>query len=118
MHPRVLVRWRVLPVITVGAVILGILPGGTQAGLSGVFCATRSNCLSVGARGTVLESTDGGMTWTSDASSTTQNLYAATCTTNSSCLATGANDTVLRAPAAATERTVTPPIFAGTDSGD
>ena len=68
---------------------------GTTQSLYGVACPTSSACLAVGYGGTILASTDGGVTWTGRSSGTGQWLVGITCLTSSTCLAVGYGGTIL-----------------------
>ena len=70
-------------------------PAVTTENLNGIDCPTPSRCLAVGSRGTILASTDGGITWTYDTSPTGETLLGVTCTTPSNCLVVGSGRTVI-----------------------
>ena len=63
--------------------------------LYGVACPTASECFAVGAGGTVLQTTNSGVSWVSQTSGSTSQLNAASCQSSSSCWAVGAGGTVL-----------------------
>jgi photosystem II stability/assembly factor-like uncharacterized protein len=51
----------------------------TSGNLYGVACPRPSTCLAVGGSGTILRSTDGGRTWRSPTSGTTNDLHGVAC---------------------------------------
>jgi photosystem II stability/assembly factor-like uncharacterized protein len=59
-------------------------PAGAQPGSS-----PSSTCLAVGDAGTILQSTDGGVSWQRRPSDTSDDLKAVTCPTSTTCLAVG-----------------------------
>jgi photosystem II stability/assembly factor-like uncharacterized protein len=75
---------------------LWLNPGPQGDELNGVSCAAASNCVAVGATGTILSSTDGGSSWTSPNSGTSSDLYAVSCPSFLVCVAVGASGAILK----------------------
>jgi photosystem II stability/assembly factor-like uncharacterized protein len=63
------------------------LPQGDN--LSAVSCATAGFCTAIGDVGTILTSTDGGVSWISHAAETSQDLTSIRCPSTSFCVAVG-----------------------------
>jgi photosystem II stability/assembly factor-like uncharacterized protein len=65
---------------------------GTTGNLRAVTCPDARTCQAVGDAGTVVTSTDGGLTWTRSTLSTV-NLYSVACVSTSGCVSGGTNGT-------------------------
>src|SRR4051812_438989 len=65
------------------------LQGGTTANLNGADCADQTTCLAVGNAGAILATTDGGATWSTEASGITAQLNGISCPTTTTCVAAG-----------------------------
>jgi photosystem II stability/assembly factor-like uncharacterized protein len=64
--------------------------------LYGVSCADARHCVTVGSNGTVLYSTDGGLTFATGSSGTGHHLFGVFCSAATLCIATGASGTTIR----------------------
>ena len=77
-------------------------PTTTTTTLEDVECPSPSLCVAVGgmlgtpATGTILRSTDGGVTWSSQLSAPTNYLSSVACPSPSTCVAVGFGGTILR----------------------
>ena len=64
--------------------------------LSRASCPADGTCFAVGFKGTILATSNGGASWTEQASGTSQTLNAVSCPSTSVCYAAGANGTILK----------------------
>lgn len=64
--------------------------------LLGIHCPTETLCIVVGYNGTIINSTDGGVTWAERVSSTNNVLWDVYCPTLESCIAVGDSGTAIR----------------------
>ena len=69
------------------------LPQGND--LYSVACPTQAACVAVGLSGTIISSSDGGVTWSSRTSGTQNGLTGVACPSASECLAVGKNGTIM-----------------------
>jgi photosystem II stability/assembly factor-like uncharacterized protein len=67
----------------------------TTQELYGIACATSTTCMTVGASGAILTTTNAGAFWTPSTSGTTTDLAGVACATPTTCLAVGASGTLL-----------------------
>jgi len=67
----------------------------THADLYGIACPTSRTCVVVGTGGTILTTSDGGATWRSRTSGTTNDLWGIACPSASNWLAVGQRGTIL-----------------------
>src|SRR5690606_3808680 len=61
-----------------------------------VFCLNEHTCLAVGDGGTILKTTDGGITWIQQLSGTTRRLTSVACPDSRICFAAGDSGLVLK----------------------
>ncbi len=64
--------------------------------LTRASCPADGICFTVGSKGTILTTSNGGASWTEQASGTSQTLNAVDCPSTSVCYAVGANGTILK----------------------
>ncbi len=62
--------------------------------LNGISCAAAGYCTAVGDGGTILITTNSGVTWSAQTPATAATLYGVTCTSTTACVATGAAGTI------------------------
>jgi photosystem II stability/assembly factor-like uncharacterized protein len=62
---------------------------------SAISCANSTTCFAVGDAGAILTTTNGGATWSSQISGTTDALSGITCQSNAACSIVGADGIIL-----------------------
>src|SRR4051794_15203788 len=61
----------------------------TSANLAAVSCPATGTCFAAGALGTIVTTSDGGASWTAQASGTSNNLNGISCASATTCFAVG-----------------------------